>query len=231
MQWGSIMRCAKLISTSLVVGTVALLVAPKGVADEAQPCSWQIEYALAAKLTLSDTPMGEGDGTYTIGPGTVVLRYDDRNGAPGGGVQMASYAMRESFVVKSRTLFWSTTVVTSTNTATTPDQCGITARGAFDPATRNIKWKTPLHGYRTDGTLTCSGSMCGKFGAPPRGEMQLHIGPNEVQFGPFVLAADMKTFTMALTHVSKTSMPKQSAEVTLAGRETKRACVPVPPCR
>ena len=218
------------MSTSLVVGMLALFVAPKGEADEAQPCSWQIEYALAAKLALTETPMGEGDGSYTIGPGTVVLRYEDRNGAPGGAVQMLSYAMRESFVVKSKTLFWSTTVVTKTNTAATPDQCGIAARGALDPATRNIRWKTPIRGYHTDGTLTCAGSMCGKFGAPPRGEMQLHIGPSDVPFGPFVLAPDMKTFTMGWTHVSKTSMPKQSAAVTIGGRETKRVCVPVPPC-
>ena len=230
MQRGSVMRCAKLVSTSLVVGTVALLVAPKGEADEAQPCSWQIEYALAAKLALSDTPMGEGDGTYTIGPGTVVLRYEDRDGVPGGAVEMLSYAMRESFVVKAKTLFWSTTVVTSSNTAATPDQCGVAARGALD-ASRNLRWKTPIRGYHTDGSLTCSGSMCGKFGAPPPGEMQLHIGPSNVQFSPFVFGPDMKTFTMAWTHVSKTSMPKQSAAVSLGGRETKRACVPVPPCR
>lgn len=223
------MRCAKFIATSLAVGTLALLVAPKGEAEQAQPCSWQIEYALAAKLVLSDTPMGEGDGSYAIGPGTVALRYEDRNGAPGGAVQMLSYAMRESFVIKSKTLFWSTTVVTSSSTAATPDSCGVVARGALD-SNRNIGWKTPLRGYHTDGTLTCGGSLCGKFGAPPRGEMQLHIGPNNVQFGPFVFAPDMKTFTMAATHVSKTSMPKQSAAVTLAGRETKRVCVPVPPC-
>lgn len=224
------MRFARVVSTSLAVGTLALLVAPKGEADETQPCSWQIEYTLAAKLVLSDTPMGEGDGTYTIGPGTVVLRYENRDGAPGGAVEMLSYAMRESFVIKSKTLFWSTTVVTSTHTAATPDQCSIVARGALEPATRNILWKTPIRGYRTDGTLTCSGSMCGKFGAPPRGEMQLHIGPSDVQFSPFVFAPDMKTFTMAATHVSKTSMPKQSAAVTLAGRERSRACVPVPTC-
>ena len=225
------MRYARLVSTSLALGTLALLVAPKGEAEEAQqPCSWQIEYALNANLTLSETPMGEGDGTYTIGPGKVVLRFENRNGEPVGAVQMISYAMRENFTIKSHTLFWKTTVVTDSHTDATPDACAVAAQGALDPGSRSIRWRTPVRGYRTDGTVTCSGSLCGKFGAPPAGEMQLHIGPSNVQFSPFVFGPDMKTFTMASTHVSKTSMPKQSAAVTLAGRETKRACVPVPPC-
>lgn len=225
------MRTTHLVSASLAVGMLALLAAPKGEAEEAQqPCSWQIEYALNATLTLTDTPMGEGDGNYNIGPGKVVLRYEDRNGEPVGNVQMISYNMREAFTIQSKTLFWKTTVVTNTNTAATPDACAIAAQGTLDPGTRNVRWRTPVRGYRTDGTITCSGSMCGKFGAPPPNETQLHIGPNNVQFSPFVFGPDMKTFTMASTHVSKTSMPKQSAAVSLAGRETKRACVPVPAC-
>lgn len=191
----------------------------------------RIRPALAASLALRDTPMGEGDGNYRVGPGNVVLRYENKNGQPLGNVQMLSYAMRERFTVKAKTVFWTTTVLTDTSTAATPDSCGIAAEGAFDAATRTVRWRTPVRGYHTDGTLTCSGSLCGKFGAPPAGRMALHIGPSAVPFGSFVFSPDRNTFTMASTHVAKTSMPKQSAAIALAGREIRRACVPIAPCK
>ena len=226
------MRFAHVVAGALALGTVALfIVAPNVDADEPPaPCAWQIEYALNASLALSDTPMGEGDGSYRIGPGTVVLRYEDKNGEPAGNVQMLSYAMREHFTIKSKTLFWTTTVLTDTSTAATPDACAVVAAGTFDSASRTVRWRTPVRGYHTDGTLTCKGSLCGKFNAPPPGQMALHIGPSAVSFSPFVFSADRKTFAMASTHVAKTSMPKQSSAVTLAGREVRRACVPVAPC-
>jgi hypothetical protein len=219
---------------ALVVGSVAIvgaIVAPV-VADAQGPasCDWEVEYAVAANLKLTDTPMGEGDGVYPIGPGKVLLRWQNQNGQPGGEVKMLEYRMREYFTIKSRTLFWTTTVVTDTNTAATPNVCSIAADGAFDGAARTIKWRTPVRGYRTDGTLTCEGSLCGKFGAPPPGQSPLHIGPSDIWFKPFVFGSDLKTFTMATTHVSKTDMPKQSGEVALAGREVRRACVPVAQC-
>ena len=223
------MRLARISSAVFAVAVLTISIAPTGQAETAAPCSWEIEYELAASLKLTDTPMGEGDGIYRIGPGSVVLRYENRGGRPGGDVKMLRYAMRESFTIRSKTLFWTTTAITDTNTAATPDPCGIAAEGAID-ARRTIRWRTPLRGYHTDGTLTCDGSLCGKFGAPPQGQMPLHIGPSAVWFSPFVFAPDMQTFTMATTHVSKTSMPKQSGEVALSGRERRRACVPVAPC-
>ncbi len=225
------MRIARrVVSVVAPLAVLGLVVAPSGAgAQETAPsCQWEIEYTLSANLKLTDTPMGEGDGIYRIGPGKVVLRYEDRGGQPAGDVKMIQYTMREYFTIKSRTLFWTTTVITDTNTAATPNTCSIAAEGALSG--RTINWRTPVRGYHTDGTLTCEGSLCGKFGAPPPGQMQLHIGPNPVWFKPFVFAPDMKTFTMATTHVSKTDMPKQSGEVALAGREMRRACVPIAPC-
>lgn len=214
------------------VGVVGIVAAPEA-ADAQAPapsCDWQIEYAVAANLKLTDTPMGEGDGIYTIGPGKVVLRWQNQNGQPGGDVKMLEYKMREYFTIKSRTLFWTTTVVTDTNTAATPNVCSIAAEGTYDGSARALKWRTPVRGYRTDGTLTCEGSLCGKFGAPPPGQSPLHIGPHDVGFSPFVFGPDLKTFTMVSTHVTKTDMPKQSGEVALSGREQRRACVPVAAC-
>ena len=176
--------------------------------------------------------MGEGDGIYPIGPGSAVLRWDDKNGAPGGDVKLLRYSMKESFTVTSKTLFWTTTVITDTRTTTAPapNACGVVAEGALD-AKRAVQWRTWVSGYRFDGTLTCRGSLCGKFGAPPAGTSDLHVGPYPVRFNPFVFAPDMQTFTMQTTHVTRTEMPKQAGEVALAGREVRRACVPIAPCQ
>jgi hypothetical protein len=199
-----------------------------GASEPTEPCeTWDSEYTLAANLTLKETPMGEGDGTYAIGPGKAVLRFTKVGERTS--VSMLAYSMREQFVIKSKTLLWTTTVTTDTKTAATPDACGALAEGALTE--HAIRWSTPVSGYHTDGTLTCQGSMCGKFGAPPPGTMELHIRPHPVQFNPFQLSADGKTFTMASTFVSKTEMPKQTGYVALSGREVRRTCVSAKVCK
>ncbi len=190
--------------------------------------AWDVEYSLAANLRLAETPLGQGDGVYAIGPGAVVLRFDNQDGAPRGRVKMLSYTMQEHFTVVAKTLFWKTTVITDTRTAATPDRCWSAAEGALGDGA--VRWSSPVRGYRTDGVLTCEGSLCGKFGAPPEGTSELHIAPHPVQFSPFVLGKDLKTLTMAQTLVSKTEVPKQTGYVAIAGREVRRSCRAVPPC-
>jgi hypothetical protein len=222
------MRFVRLLSVVLPLGIAAVATAPTSSAEAQPPCKWEVEYTLAANLKLTDTPMGEGNGVYGIGPGKVVLRYDEAPGRPGG-VQMLEYKMREYFTIHSKTLFWTTTVVTDTRTSAMPDACSIAADGTLDNR-RVLRWRTPIRGYHTDGTLTCTGSLCGKFGAPPEGQSPFHVAPHAVGFKPFVFGPDMTTFTMETTHVSQTTMPKQSAEIALSAREVRRACVPVVAC-
>ena len=219
----------RVISSAIVLGVgIALAPAPASPAETAPCDAWDVDYILAANLKLEDTPMGEGDGVYKIGPGRVTLRFEDRGGQPGGKVKMLAYAMKEHFQIVSKTLFWTTSVTTDTNTGVTSDRCSVVAEGVL--ADHQLRWNKPLHGYRTDGTLTCDGSLCGKFGAPPAGTSALHIPPHDVAFAPFVYGADMKTFTMPFTFVSKSDMPKQTGSLALAARETKRACVVAKPC-
>jgi hypothetical protein len=200
---------------------VALGAAPAGGGDP--PCAaTEVEYALAANLELTGTPLGQGDGVYPIGPGRMVLRFEGRD------VKMLSYTMRERFTVQTKTLFWTTTVTTEAQSKATPDACSIAAEGTFDG--KRIRWRTPVREYRTDGTLTCSGAFCGQFGAPPPGQSPLHIGPEPQRFSDFVFSANAKTFTMANTKGPTTEMPKQSSAVAVSGREVRRACVQVTPC-
>jgi hypothetical protein len=213
------------LATACAVG---LAVAPVVASAQPPACgAWEVEYTVSENLRLSDTPMGRGDGVYAVGPGRVVLRFDDRDGQPGGRVEMLSYEMREHFTIDSRTLFWNARVTTDALTRGTPDACGV-AEGVLQGTA--LGWTSPVRGYRTDGTITCEGVLCGKFGAPPPGRSELHIGPGPVSFSPFQLARDAKTFTMSETFVAKTDMPKQTAHVALAGREVRRACVPASSC-
>jgi hypothetical protein len=204
-----------------VATTLALAAPDDGRPADAKACSaWRLRYALSATLHLSETPMGAGDGTYAIGPGEMVLVFDDLGGKPGGSVRMTSYKMRDHFVVSTRALFLTTTVTTRTNTRATPNAKGIVAQGTLGGEV--MSFGTKVSGYRTDGTLTCKGALCGTFGAPPAGTSELHIGPNDVQFKPLTFSRDLKRLSMPKTFVSKTSSPKQVAHVQLRGREVTR---------
>ena len=166
-----------------IAGAVGLALASTGVRAQPAPCgAWEVEYTLSEKLRLSDTPMGQGNGAYDVGPGRVVLRFEDQGGQPGGRVEMASYDVRQHFRIDAKTAFWSTHVSTDAHTRGTPDACGV-AEGVLRGST--LAWSSPVRGYRSDGTVTCDGSLCGKFGAPPRGESELHIGPDPVTLAPF----------------------------------------------
>ncbi len=224
-------RIPKLLTAGALVAATALVLGPHAAAEPASDScdAWQMEYKLSGRLRLDDTPMGAGDGIYNIGPGKLALRFDNRSGEPGGRVQMLSYEMHDHFVVVSKVIFWKTTVTTDTHTSVATNACGVAARGVLSG--RTVGWSSKVTGYRTDGTLDCDGSMCGKFGAPPPGKSQLHLGPSDVQFKPLKLSKDGKTFTMAETFVSRSDMPKQSAYIALAGREISRKCVKVAACK
>jgi hypothetical protein len=215
------------------IGAVLVLAAtlgPTSSAQQAPTCSgWQIEYALSASLELSDTPLGQGDGVYAIGPGRAVLRLEDADGRPGGTAAMLSYEMRENFTVTSKLAVFATTIVTDAWSRASPDSSGIAACGRLGGTT--LEWNTPVEGYRTDGTLNCEGMLCGKLGAPPPGRSELHIGPHPVRFEAFEFARDLKTFTMASTFVANTEVPRQTAYIALAGRETRRSCALTTACR
>jgi len=116
------------------------------------PCgAWDVEYALSATLRLSDTPMGQGDGEHPIGPGTLVLRYEDVGGKPGGRVKLVSYQIRQAFSVASKNLFWTTQVATDATTRKTPDACGAAAEGQLTGT--SIGWTSPVAGFVTDGMV------------------------------------------------------------------------------
>lgn len=190
--------------------------------------AWDVEYTTAGTLGIRDTRMGAGDGDHAVGPGSLTLRFESPLGPGPGPVKMVGYSMREFFTVEAKALFWNTKVVTDTTTTAAGDACGVVAEGTL--AKTRLGWSTKVRGYKTDGWLTCDGSMCGKFGAPPQGKNEYHAPPGEVSFASFEMAPDLKTFTMTASMVSKSDSPKQTTYLTLAGREGKRTCAHAKPC-
>ncbi len=183
--------------------------------------SWRVEYALAGSLQLTDTPMGQGDGVYPIGPGTVTLRFDDSGGHPSGAAKLLAYDMHQALTVTAKALFWKTTVVSDALTKGVVDTCSPN-EGTLEGTA--LTWTAPVRSFVTEGTLHCSGAFCGSFGAPPPGPSPLHVGPIPVQFKTFQFSPDMKTFTMASAFVAATESPKQTSHMALAGREIRRVC-------
>ena len=192
------------------------------------PCdALTVEYTLSANLQLTETPMGKGDGVYRIGPGVAVLRFEQRDGVPSGPAQLVSYGMVERFKIDARTAFWRTHVTTDSRTTVASDSCGVVANARL--VGRRLEWTSDVRA-RTDGKLTCVGSLCGKFGAPPSGTSALHVPPHDVRFNKWTFAPDMRSFTMESTWMATSESPKQTAHVALTGREVRRGCATVPQC-
>lgn len=190
------------------------------------PCQvTDVEYATTGRLQVQGTLFGAGDGTFPIGPGTVILRFatpsrrsDPTPGAPESRpVELRTYAMKQRVVVVSTALFWTTTVTSDTDTRLTAP-----AEGVLTDHT--LQWQGRAPAMRSDGVMSCDGSLCGAFGAPPRGTSPLHMGPNPIALEPFQFGADLTTFTMRYAFVSETDSPKQRSYVALAGREVRRTC-------
>jgi hypothetical protein len=196
--------------------------------DTASCDAWQVEYALNAIVVISDTTMGAGDGSYPNGPGHMTLRFENHDGQPGGKVQLLDYQMKDSFTVVSKALAWKTSVKADTVSKVTPDACGVAAAGEFDG--KAVRWNGAVSGMRSDGSLLCDGTFCGKFGAPPEGRSELHVAPHPVTFKELAFAPDMKTFTMGYSIVSQQQSPSQTSRIGLAGREVRRTCVAVRSC-
>ncbi|HSY24488.1 MAG TPA: hypothetical protein VK841_20315 [Polyangiaceae bacterium] len=223
-------------AAAMATAVALSLAASQATADAPQPSppapppcdAWEIDYTLAGNLKLTDTTLGQGDGVYPVGPGAAVLRFEDHGGQPGGRAKLVNYSMKQGVTVTASALFFTAKVVSETVTRALPDACGVDGEGTLNGTT--LAWAGPIRAFKSDGTITCEGSLCGKFGAPPLGQSPLHIGPNPVQLQPFQFSGDLKTFSMPSTFVSKTEDPKQTAYLALSGREMKRSCVQVRPC-
>lgn len=207
-------------SVALSAGILAGTAEPAAAAeDNACPVS-DVEYAVDANVRVSNTPFGAADGSYSLGSGKMRLRVGDEGGRTS--VKMMSYDIQNHLTVEAKVALVSTKVVTTSQTSTERNVCEGSAQGSLHDST--LTWDSGVRGYRSDGTLECSGSMCGKFGAPPKGTSPFHDAPAAIKFNPFTFSADRSTFTMPYTLVSKSDSPKQTTYLTLTGHRVKQSC-------
>jgi len=204
--------------TVLALGQAPRLAFAAG--DDESCAVTDVQYRVSASLLITGTRLGAGDGQHPIGPGKVVVRFDHREGHES--ARLITYDLREQFTVIAKALLWETHVTTRLEMRA--GRSRTVAVGKL--AGRTLRWDGQAGDVRSDGTLTCEGSMCGKFGAPPPGSSEVHAGPNTIELKPFEFSTDMKTFTMPFALVSKSDAPQQNTLVSLAGRETGRVCVP-----
>ncbi len=198
--------------------------APAALQTQPSTCEeWVADFSLAARLRLADTPFGAGDGTHDIGPGRLRLRFSRTPDPAVSKVDLLAYEMHEKIVVKSGVLFVHATITTQSDTRATPDERGIIATGVLRD--RELRWSSPVRGYRTDGSIHCEGSGCGLSGVPPSGTTPLHVPPHAVQFATFVFdSAARDTLRMSEAKVAQTDMPKQTAFLVLSGRRMTPPC-------
>ena len=216
-------RALCFLATRLVLLGCLLPGTARGEASAPDCAAWEATYAVSATLRITDTPMGAGDGVHRVGPGTMVLRFDDEDGAQPGHVELRSFDLVQHFAVEPSGAFFSATIVTQADARVTPDASGAAARGTV--VGDLLRWAGPVLGYRTDGAIGCTGSLCGKFGAPPPGRSEIHGAPHAVQFQSLRFHASGATFQMPYALVSQDAAPRQRTFLSLEGRATSWVCL------
>jgi hypothetical protein len=211
--------------TLLTFGVLIAGAAHPAEAAEDGPCPVSDEeYSLVASVAIRNTLFGAANGVYPMGSGKLTLHINHH------AVNLTSYNLVNQLTVRAKVAMLSATVVTASRTSTVGDCCHGSAQGTLDGGT--LTWRTPVSGYHSEGTLTCSGSTCGAFGAPPSGTSPLPDQHEVITLNPFTFSPDGSTFTMPYMLVSQSSSPRQKTYLALAGRRVQRICgvAPVPAC-
>jgi hypothetical protein len=187
--------------------------------------TWLVTYDLKSPNTyfdIRDTPFsGAGDQKNTceepytadnhIGPGTMVLRFEDDGGKPkvAGKVSLVSYDMKMDFIVTATALGTKTTVTSKLNASSGPEVCGNangTIEGGWAPSS--------LNNYHTTGTITCSGTGC----------FQVQQGPKDtnetIPINKFSFTNGIDNFSMPETKIQDDS--KSKSWLAWTGAKTKQ---------
>lgn len=215
-----------IVVTTLVTlaGVITGAAPPAGAAEDDSCRVSDDEYTVVASVAIRNTLFGAANGVYPMGSGTLTLHVNDH------AVNLTSYNLVNKLTVHASVAMLSATVVTASRTTADGDCCHGSAQGRLDGST--LTWQTPVSGYHSEGTLTCSGSTCGAFGAPPSGTSLLHDPHDVITFNSFTFSPDRSTFTMPHMLVSQSSSPRQKTYLALAGRRVRQTCgvAAVPAC-
>ena len=194
----------------------------------AQSCeSWVVAYDFVAgtQFDIRETPFGAGDSTEDVGPGSLTLRFGNRDGElEHGVVTLIDYQLEMDFSVQE--------IATDVSVRVGPVECGA-ATGRYDGD--RIRWSTSVAGYETTGTITCNNP--GPFVCPGAmlepGVPERRDGNVDQPLTDFVFTSSTSTvppggFVMDWVEV-KNNDPGETY-LRLAGQETERRCVAFPTC-
>lgn len=195
--------------------------------------SWLATYDLTGSVFFIDAvfdfsvvlqePYGDA---LNMGPGHVVVRFPDDNGAPGEGpVSITEYALTQNMVTGVAGF---ASVTTELENWSGPDECGV-ALG--DLAAGSAGWSAPgLAPYCQDGQISCTGFLCGTSGAPPEGVPQIIDNVcTSLSLNDFDFTGALDAFTSPAITVS--SDADQTTTLTLVGTRTALVQDPLtPPC-
>jgi hypothetical protein len=221
---------SRLAALAFGILSLALVLRPAAAqvraSDATSGCArWEIQYAIAGTLQITETTMGAGNGTFPVGPGTLVVRVD----APAMDATLERFELHEHFALHPSAVMWNATLVTDAAVQAAPSGAGAVASGRWS-GDGVLRWDSPLRNYRSDGALTCNGSLCGKFGAPPLGRTEVHQ-TSAIRLQPFRFDREGQTFQMDRTLVSSSEAPHQRTYLALAGRSVARTCIQEKPSR
>jgi hypothetical protein len=179
--------------------------------------------------------MSMGDANKNIGPGTATVRFQNVNGKPGGKAYLLKLELKQDFTVSPAT----TNLVATTGHGYTKGPCSSSAVGNVQSDT--LTWsdfagtaqggtgdKPNVHGYFTDGTITCDGALCGSFGAPPQGTTPRQGGPFDIRVAPWKLAADASSFFMP-SSITQQDL-NSTTHIQVYGVESGRECKSIQAC-
>jgi hypothetical protein len=193
--------------------------------------TWLVTYDLTGSTYLIDAMMDytitvqtDYDADRNMGPGTMVLRFDDDGGAPAAGpVTIVDYSLRQNFV----TGITGAMVTTDIQTTAGPEPCGV-ATGTLTGTT--LAW-SPAEAapYCRDGQVSCAGGLCGSFGSPPANAP--FVFDNDctaaLPLDDFEFGSDVSSFTMAAVVMSQDG--NQTTSLAFVGTETGRELDPSTP--
>lgn len=181
-------------------------------------------YEIDATMDYTITVETPYDDNHNMGPGTMVLRFQDDGGAPAeGSVTIVDYSLRQNFV----TGITGALVTTDIQTTAGPDPCGV-ATGTLTGTT--VAWSpTEASPYCRDGQVSCQGALCGNFGSPPDDDPIVFDDDCSatLPLDDFELASDLSSFTMEAVTMSQDS--NQSTYLAFVGTETSRELDPATP--
>ncbi|MBW2527017.1 MAG: hypothetical protein JRI23_22745 [Deltaproteobacteria bacterium] len=181
-------------------------------------------YFIDATVDYTITVQTPYDENRNMGPGTMVLRFEDDGGAPADGpVTIVDYSLRQNFVTGITGALVTTDIMTTAG----PDPCGV-ATGTLTAGA--LQWNPAVASpYCRDGQVSCAGFLCGNFGSPPENSPFVFDDDctEPLPLSSFVFDGGVSSFTMESVTMSQDG--NQSTHLAFVGTETDRQLDPATP--